>query len=424
MGSFNTSCFVSRQTIAPGDACMVIPIMQKSGYNPVALSYKGVELVNQYGVTSSTCYPTRFWVPVGSFFEAVYDDYGRVNLSDTPTNRFKLLDFIRQALEKTPVVSQGENTVHDVPYDLVTFMTDKAPELLAYLTARGKNAAELQADLFFQQGVACWDYIYDVAQEQRMFWTNYLGVLRPMNFAIMHRASFDTLVSITSGWTGWDGVSYEMRPYLDAALDLAKAAIARETNTFEQVHFGFAHLTERIRRVGGNEGSAYPAEHLALDAVGHAYVNGGLTGDQLFEYLKPWMEIRWACAALGNLNLHFEPVVYASQDYDNEIGQEYAKFVADVSRKVTVGRIEGMYGPFKKFGVTISTKDVLPIMVDAAMEYDGRIEIGAVEVDYGFLEGHWYVNLNSTLTFESLAEMLDEMTDDRIVLGTLREIPA
>lgn len=38
MGSFNTTCFVTQQTISTEDRAVIFPIIQKSTYNPVELS--------------------------------------------------------------------------------------------------------------------------------------------------------------------------------------------------------------------------------------------------------------------------------------------------------------------------------------------------------------------------------------------------
>ena len=45
LGSFNTSCCASRQTIAPGDKCWIIPISQQGTFEPVRLMHKGKKLL-------------------------------------------------------------------------------------------------------------------------------------------------------------------------------------------------------------------------------------------------------------------------------------------------------------------------------------------------------------------------------------------
>lgn len=435
MGSFNTSCFVSRQTIASGDACMVVPIMQQHSYRPVQLT-RDDKTEEQYGPCSSTCYPTRFWKPVGSFFEAKYDDYGRVTLTDSKVNRFRLQDFIRETLRLAPVVAAGENQCHDLPFDLHKFMGENAPDLLTYLTAKtAQERPERNDDKFFEQGTACWDYIYEVAQEQRMFWRNYSGVLRPMNFAIMHRAAYDGLVAMTNACVGWDKESYEMRSFFDRALEETKKRMAEldaEAEATTDVNekqrksmhkfFAFDRFREALRRVGGSESSSYPAEQSVFLGVADAYLDGKLDDDQMYGIIKPWLEIRYACSGLEALNLHFEPIVYATQDYSNEIGASYATFVGQVSAQVTRGRNVRHYGEPLNYQFSVTDPQVLKELGKAAREYDGFWELVAVRPDPD-REGCSQVDFLCSLELEDLQEMLQtfsvENNDTRVLRDTL-----
>jgi hypothetical protein len=432
MGSFNTACFASRQIIATGDSCLVMPIIQQSSYEPVSLTY-GEAQASLHGVCNSVCYPTRFWKPIGAFFEAKYYDYGRVTLDDTSLNRFKLNEFIREALQYTPVVQQGSNEYHDVAYDLQKFMAEQTPELLKYLTTpRGEPRPEFQPDLFFSQGVSCWNYLWDVAQEHRMFWRNYKGVLRPMNFSIMHRAAFDALVARTNSWVGWDKQPYEMRGYFDRALAGAKAKLeelapvvtegTKEQQQRALQHFAFDDFREAMRRVGGSEGMSYPGEGTITRAALDGYLSGQLTDDKLFEMFKPWLEVRYACASLEALNLHFEPIVYASQDYNNEIGESYANFVSEVSKTVSRGRTVHYYGSFKDYSISVTDPAVFKELAEAIKEWDGRMELVYVRPDVE-RPGCSRLAFQATLALSDLQEMLKAFStkhsDERVLLDML-----
>lgn len=54
MGSFNTSCMVSQQTIVPHAHAVILPISQQATYNPVELIKGGKEL-SQYGFAHTSC---------------------------------------------------------------------------------------------------------------------------------------------------------------------------------------------------------------------------------------------------------------------------------------------------------------------------------------------------------------------------------
>lgn len=387
MGSFNTSCFVSRQTIATGDACKVMPISQARTYREVELTH-GDRAVRAYGHTHSTCYPTCFWEPASGFFDAVYDDYGKFTLSDTDNNRDLLVQFLGEALRHVPNVALGENTSHDIPCDLRGFMASNTPRLLACYGKQAAAPAETaDPDLLWPEAVQCWDYLWEVAREARLFWSDYSGVLRPMGFAVMHQTAFDELVAMTNAWVGYGGESYEMRVFFQRALDDVKAwAVKREEkrlatqpleerNARLESYFAFDKLRNAMERVGGNVRIPYASDYSQFDEVYDDYSNGKLSDDALFELVKPSLELRYACSGLESLNLHFEPMVYAGQDYSNEVGVSYAKLVQSVARKVTRGRDVHCYGEFIEYSVLARDPQVFEHLSKKAHEYDGALNL-------------------------------------------------
>lgn len=416
MGSFNTTCFASKQTVAPGDPCMVVPILQQSSFEPVQLEY-GDKQYSMYGVCRSVGYPTRFWKPIGSFFEAVYDDCGRVTLAGTSANRIKLVNFIASALKRTPVVAQGKNRYHDLPYDLKLFMAEEAPAFLQLCThPYDENPpAGVDADALLKQGIACWDYIFEIAGEQRMFWQDYTGALRPMNFALMHRAAFDALVARTNAQSDWEGKPYAMRAFVERAVTEARQLFRRRS--------AIEHLQEALSRGGGSENSGPSVESEILYELAESLLSGEMTEDEFFEEVAPWLAIRYAYAGLLSLNLHFEPMVYAAQDYDNQIGQAFSEFVSQVSRNVTRGRFESSFGCYRDYSVTARSLEVFKELDSAARERDGHLEVVQTAADPHHL-GCLRVRFQCTLNLEGLTNLFEEFrADGRVLTDTLSESP-
>lgn len=355
MGSFNTSCFASRQTIAPGDPCVVVPVVQQRTFHAVELTYRGQNF-QQYGPTFSACHPSRFWTPVGAFFEAVYDDYGGVRLLDTPSNRVRLHIFLQDALAYTASVSEGQNTTHDPAFDLAAFLKDQAPLVQAELQHEASEArAATWPQELFEQSLSGWAAMWDVAQEYRMFWADYFQVPRPMNFAILHKAAFEALVAHTEDSRNWRGESLAMEsqiramlPALEALKDTcsqrARRMFAGRSATDEQLQdllqsLHAEELRKLLQRFGDMQGMRYPGEVVFLEQASRAvFSRDTVDVQQWLACLRPVLEVRYACMALENLNLHFEPMVYAGQDYDNSIGQRYAQFVDKVADNVTTLR--------------------------------------------------------------------------------------
>ena len=163
----------------------------------------------------------------------------------------------------------------------------------------------------------------------------------------------------------------------------------------------------------------------ALTSV-DAYLDGKLDDDQMYAIIKPWLETRYACSGLEALNLHFEPVVYASQDYSNEIGASYAEFVGQVSAQVTRGRNVHHYGEPLNYQFSVTDPQVLKELGKAAREYDGFWELVAVRPDPD-REGCSQVDFLCSLEMEDLQEMLQtfsvENNDARVLRDTLVATP-
>lgn len=440
MGSFNTTCFASKQTIAPGDACMVVPILQASTFSPVPLKYNG-EKSDAYGICDSTCDPTRFWKPVGSFFEAVYADCGRVTLRDTVANRVNLAHFVSEALQSTPEVAEGKNACHDLSYNLRQFMADNAAELLQVVTAeRGaKPALAASADLLFEQRVACWEYIFDVAQEQRMFWRARTVALRPMNYAVMHRAAFDSLVALVSRQRDWEGQPLALSSFVKRSVTNARQVLAELTAEFDALdkagqsvdryrarllaeHSAKEAARESLSRVGSFAGCRYLGEASVFNTLLQGVlVDGRLDDDAFFEQIKPWVAVRYALAGLERLNLHLEPMVYASQDYDNEIGRAFVGFASEVSRQVTSERFAGSFGAYRDYSVAARGRAVLKDLATAVRGHDGHLDVTEIDADASHL-GYLRVCFRCTLAVQPLKKLLEDFSSgDRVIVGTLTE---
>lgn len=405
MGSFNTSCFVTHQTIAPRNECVIVAIRQQATYQPVELTYRGTT-ASHYGATYSTCYPVAFWEPVSPFFEATYNDYGRVLLADTPLNRGKLRDFIKDALAYTPVVSQGENQFHDVPYDLRAFMQEKTPQLLVAIT----EDKVFNADTFpFEQGVACWDYIYEVAQEQRMFWRDIQGKLRPMSYSIMHKAAWTELIGLMESYSTYRGESYALQSFLPRILEGFKAKVERckvtvtpemtekEKEAAKTLHsIRLLDLLEQayepIRRMAGESIHDHEIEVVATVRALTEFLAGTLDETALCEELRPWLAPYYACAALEALNLHFEPIVYASQDYGNEIGTAYLRLVSKVETTLSMVHLENNWGEVSQLSICAKSTEAFEHFAKHAADEDVSLLQGKVEADAdypGFLRIHF-----------------------------------
>lgn len=56
--------------------------------------------------------------------------------------------------------------------------------------------------------------------------------------------------------------------------------------------------------------------------------------DELFEEFKEQIEHHYLASAISKYDLKLSPMVYAGQDYSNEMGNAYLKMVTKINQKV------------------------------------------------------------------------------------------
>lgn len=384
MGSFNTSCFVSRQTIAPSELCWVLPIAQQHGFNEVeVLTSKGAKKLRSY--TDSNCYADRYWAPAGNFLQARYADYGAFELCDTPVNLRRLLAFLRVALTTTPAVKEGSNPYHEKAYDLAKFMAEKAPELLTHLQDSSESAPALDPAKSFEQANQCWDYVFEASRSGRLFQASVFGTLRPLAFAVMHDAAYHALIEAAttqepgrySGYSleeGFKRLVMVSREGTECALKRYREEKADFTGDYAQAITQWL-FKENVRQalLELGRGPASAQAELSEDLV-HC-LDPNVAENDLFEAVKPTLEVLYAHVGLEHLNLHYEPMVYAGQDYDNEIGMAYAALVQKVSKQVSRSTLHNAFGPALPYQVKAGSQDALDALVKRANQHDGYLEV-------------------------------------------------
>lgn len=403
---FNTKCFASNQTIAEGDACRIIAIVQQSSYAPVAIS-RGDETKELPGVCHTTCYADSFWRPLGSFITARYVDCGEFELLLEPLMRAHVLSFISDMLQEGWNTAQGGNPCHDHACDLAAFIADKAPQLHELLVNKGQVAGrdgELDEEL-----VLCWNYLWGVAAEHRLFRNHGHQGPRPLQFAVLHEHAYQVLVERAAASSDWDGNCNEPDAYLRRALAQARADVVKEVAdegsiepAFERMMFN-GTLRDAFGRAGGQSSSLSLAASRLLSQLVTALLKGERTEDNFIERCIPMLEDQLAIGSLNCLNLRFSPYVYAPGDSGNAVGQAYLTFANEVGGRVTRDCLERMYGDFHSFQGVARTADEVSGLTGAVRQRDGAvIDVVSTQVD-----GLWHLTFKCTMSLKGLQDALN-----------------
>lgn len=329
MGSFNTTCFATQQTIAGGDKCYVLPVRQAIGDKPVKLRRLGEDF-SRYGICHQDCYANANWEPVGNFLEGEYDDYGLVELANTPLNHHRLISFFRQLQNYSFVAAPGENYIHDVPFDFLAFV-EAEPELQQLLRGAGPEDQKSRHELLMK----AWAYYEEVSQQYRVFMASH-GEMEPrqVRHAILHEDAYHRLIALTESQRGYKGQPYTRRSVFDRLLD-------EVMNLADQTQHKLASmlLSLKLSQIGFSSGLCFDDEEEGLfKSPFEQFFRGEIPKDGLFEAVRPGLDSRFVMLGLNRLNIRISPLTYATQDYDNEIGQAYAEFVRGTCEVVTANR--------------------------------------------------------------------------------------
>lgn len=340
MGSFNTTCFVSQQTISTDDEVIVLPILQQTTYEPVNILIKnriGINEVKKYGYTSSTCYSTSFWGYAGPILRGTYDDYGKVIFEDTPENHKNMAYFLSELSAVICETLEGENKSHDLPLVFSSIY----------------NPSEENS---FEKMVEAMDKLWEVASEARVFVRDWKGEPVNLAFSTMHASAGKYLVDSVSKGKSWDGASLEPKSYFHHYLNKKlkehleifgdKKEVSSIANFYASQIFGFDGYN-----VGSSEGSfirnnySFPDDSIEK-IIQYFKENPNSTeipttlSSELYENLKPQIEHRYLDEGLNNLNIRLSPMVYAPQDYDNTLGNDYLEMVKSVNTTIKTKLVE------------------------------------------------------------------------------------
>lgn len=409
MGSFNMTCFASQQTVAPGDACRVLPLLQQSSYSEIAIS-KADQKENVLSGTHSTCYYDAFWSPLGGFIPAEAEDYGRVELALDAHARMHLMGLFSELLTRSWVTAQGDNEYHDLAFDFAGFLQKDASGVHSALSDKGEKTSWREGALDAEIA-AVWGYIWEVSQKNRVFISDYRGRPRALGFALIHEDAYAELLTQASEGTDWDddprAPEAVLRKGLEAGIQKAKERAAKYSS--DMPNMGGWHLSDNLREVfsradGVGHSLGGPVSGL-LSQLCESLWSANLTKDEFIELSLPLLEERYVLGGLNGLNLKLSPMVTAGQDYDNSTGKAYSNFVAKVSAKVTRGRQLHYYGEFQSYVMQAPSQDSIDAFLALIPECDAAIE-NVVTTPAG--DGIITVQFDCTLDLDDLREVIEE----------------
>lgn len=339
MSAHFSQCFASHQTIAPGDKCYAMAIRQQSTYSTVHMAHNG-KAHEALGISHAAIYPDAYWTTVSNFIEGVYSINGDIDITENAENIRRLLVFVKLMLKNGAVVAEGDNSTHELAFNLPQYLVENAPSLKSYLEqARPLTAA--QSSEMFSELVGVWTHVDDVAFKHRVFYADCRGRMRPLQFTLMHKRCYDDLL-------GQVGESHSPKTLFDKGLEkvakngsLTKTRLTADIPVFLREAFvSMAGRTflEPLGQIGQFDSIDFNEEELGFGEFVVDYLDGKLSRAELFKRTAQVAKDRLVMHLLENYKVKLAPKCIWHEDGKNEFGKGYADFVSRVSDSVTKGR--------------------------------------------------------------------------------------
>lgn len=416
MGSFNLTCGVTQQTVAPGDPCYVMAILQCGAFDEVQLQKDG-DSRTEHSFASMTCHYDGFWRPVGNFIAATYDDYGQVKIDLEGINYAKVLHLFKQILQRSWNTKQGVNEYHDLPFDFKSFITNSAPRLQELLDG---TATDIRAPEYIKAVHACWEYVWAVARKGRLYLSDFVQVARPLEFTVIHATAYHELIEVAGRVKDLNEVPTHPDTYLPYVISKAREAADKLEDEYEKMYAFKDAIQDSIRFA---DGAARPLwDILTTDLPGflRKWISGSISDETLLKVLLLQTRDRYALGGYTAMNLRLMPAVTASQDYFNQVGHTYAEFIAKISPGISRNRMVRAYGEFIPYSVEVEDLADVTALSDYLAEMDAALNIHDTA---SMFSGLFKVEFECTLDEQTLKKVIrdKQLKESSRMLETLQQ---
>lgn len=315
MGSFLQACCITNQSIQEDEEVYIIPLVENIKTTKIA------ENTYVSGLKESV-YNTDMFTPLGFIFKGTYADYGQYNINwDNKENRLMFIFYLNYLKNHALKVEQGENSCHDIPFDINTLILD------------GKNYEEL------------WDKIHEAIWEGRLFLNNlpYKEVSQKVHYHISIKHHSDILVGMQqnsilnekkNSWTTPSHFEFQKL----SIKEQAKLFVEKSFDVFEEA-FSFSSRTFKYFLSGTTVDYAWTS----YDFKDIQKKAKNVTREDLENLYISLCTFKYLVSAMSLCQLIFRPVHYGSQDYGNYLGNNFAYLMSKVHEYNVKSKLESDY---------------------------------------------------------------------------------
>jgi len=352
MGSFLYTCMSSNQTIIEEMDVIIMPIVQKTGYRPCKLT-KGKKEISAPQAFESNVYANCFWSAAGMYFQGYAEDYGRQVLYDTEKNRISLLILLSMLEKEAYTTEAGENQYHEKGFDFKKII-NKYKSFNKFFPKDPKDKEQIKEDtlasLNWNQCLELWEEIHELIMKNQVFVTSYSGEPRQLSLAVTLQDSFDYLSKNFKDSFTYERFKERFDKEKELIVNMVKDKKTKKAIK-EAMSMGrrFFHLS--IETSGEATDLRYATYERYLNDYYEMSSNPAVftdknTQEAYFEDLEYIFKFSHFQSALFSYGITISPVIYSGQDYQNDKGSNYSKFVQEMEAKVKTF-IDEKYGEYE-----------------------------------------------------------------------------
>jgi hypothetical protein len=328
MGSFLMNCFVSKQVIAEGAEVVVFPVHKVQGYHDCNISH-GTTKLKVKEEFHSICYANSFWEMLGVKIDAIADDYGKQTITDTPMNRISVTLFYSELFGSAFSIEAGENKYHELAFNFQDLCLKTAPTIYSYLSKKKNlSLAEEMNLISWDEFSNLWTELQEYISENRIFIRHFGSPTVQLGLAICLKDAYDCLKD--------DNKNNFVNKRLNSNIEEIEKR-KEEFKKYKTLNNSTHIITDTFRLDSGeNLASSYYTLTYFLIKKKDLKDDTEVTKEILYQFKKdmePVLEFMQFQSGLNELFIKILPMYGGSQDYDNSIGEQYAKMVKLVAKK-------------------------------------------------------------------------------------------
>lgn len=283
MGSFNSQCFVSKQILSGEDKAFIIPFIENPK-NTKSILIKDDNILNFHSVFEPT---NTAFIAYSYPIECEYYDYGIFNIKNTEQNKNSLKYLFDLLFNDMLEVLAGDNPYHEKAFNI-------------------KKVYDNQKEYSFEDLLK----IYKDIEENSIFNNQRSFVMKENKILNMNLSSISYYV-----------LEYSKKSKHNFEQYCKKQLINQETIR------NFLSFKNYIKDKEVNIFIDESLEKIVLDFLNSKQ---NIDYDELYRLVENRLNLYFILLIMKDMNIDFEPIVYAGQDYGNYTGKLFYKTFKEI----------------------------------------------------------------------------------------------